>query len=891
MTDSLPPLSNLRLRSVFDAALDLEPAAREAYVARECGDDRDLLTQVRRLLRAQADAESFLEVPPGPIQVVAAPLLAGRRVGPYELEREIGRGGMGVVYLARRIDGQFDREVAVKMIPTSVIGHHAEQRFRQERHILATLEHPHIAQLFDAGTTDDGMSYVVMEYVKGEPINRYCERRQLSIAARLDLVAAVCETVQFAHRHLVVHRDLKPSNIFVTDAGAIKLLDFGIAKLLDPTEEATDNTRTGAQPMTPAYASPEQVLGERVTTATDVYALGLLLYELLTGYRAHELRSPSLEEIVRVVCQTEPLRPSAIVDRDTGGTSTAEPRGPQHVGLTDSPARVRRLLSGDLDTIVMTALRREPERRYPGAAELAQDLRRYRGGRPIAAQPDTWTYRASKFARRNAVPIAGVAAVFAALAVALVVTLWQAREAERARREAEAQRGRAEQRFNDVRTLATGFVFEFHDAIATLAGATPARQLVVSKGVEYLDILAKDATGDRSLQRDLADAYDRIALIQSSPYESNVGDSSASLISAQKAIALREALAADTEPGSADRQAAIAAYLRLGDARQSAGRTKEAIDAYRQVINAAESTTTMGSWAPTTTQHVAAAANRLCGILLAVGDGAGALTHCDKSVSLYAGLLATDPANAALREAAAGSHVSRANALRINGRAEEALSEITRGSAGLREVLSSAPSNARVQLNLAVALMQQALVQLPARHEVEAVASNLEAVTLLDTLHSTDPTNARVSSLLSFLLLRQAPLLVRVGRAMDAAASTRRGLDMLRADAERPDAGPARLNDYAFWLLTCEPASERRPAVALRFARRASADEPTSLNLDTLALALFHTGDATAAIKTGEAALAQLPPLSAGSASTGLRAEIEGHLAEFRAAAQGVVRK
>lgn len=864
--------------------MPLELSAREAYLARECGDDRELLGQVRRLLRAHVDAKSFLERPPGRTVAAEDPPLAGRRLGSYRLEREIGRGGMGVVYAARRVDGQFDREVAVKVIPAAVTGPHAEQRFRQEQQILASLEHPHIAQLFDAGTSDDGVSYVVMEYVKGEPIDRYCARLRLSIEARVDLVVAVCEAVQFAHRNLVVHRDLKPSNIFVTETGAIKLLDFGIAKLLNRAEGTLEATATGAQPMTPAYASPEQVMGERVTTATDVYALGLLLYELLTGYRAHEISSPSLDEIVRVVCRTEPLRPSAIVGRDVATAATSADRGPQYIGLTDNRARLQRLLSGDLDTIVMTALRREPERRYAGAAELGQDLRRYREGRPIAARPDTWAYRTSKFVRRNAVLLAGVAAVFATLAVALVVTLSQAREAERARREAEAQRGRAERRFDEVRALATGFVFEFHDAIATLAGATPARQLVVSKGVEYLDILAKDVSGDRTLQRDLADAYDRMALIQSSPYESNVGDLAGGLVSAQKAIALRETLAAGAEPPPADRQALIAAYLRLGDAHQSAGRTKEAIDAYRRVATVAESATATNPLDPATTQSIAAATNRLCGILLAVGDGAGALTSCDTSVRLSADLLATDPKSLVLMEAAAGSRVTRANALRLNGRAEEALSEIGLGLAGLRTVLGGAPSNARAQLNLAVGLMQQAVVQLSTGREADAVASNLEAMTQLDALASADPTNARVNSLLSFLLLRQAPLLIRIGRVSDATASTRRGLDMLRARAERSDAGPNQWNDFALWLLTCEPATERRPAVALRFARRASADEPSAINLDTLALALFQTGATTDAIETGEAALALLPPQAAGTAATGLRAEVEGHLAEFRAA-------
>jgi serine/threonine protein kinase len=878
MTESADRQVSVRVRAVFEGAMDVEPESREAFLARECGDDTALLSQVRRLIDAHAQAESFLEQPLAAVPAPPPSLPNGRRLGPYELVRELGRGGMGVVYLARRIDGQFERDVAVKVVPASAAGLDTSWRFSQERQILASLAHPGIAQLHDAGTTDDGVSYVVMEHVAGEPIDAYCQRRGLSIAARLDLVADVCDAVHFAHRNLVVHRDLKPSNIFVTSEGAIKLLDFGIAKLLEPGP-SREATHTGAQPMTPVYASPEQVRGERVTTATDVYALGLLLYELLTGHRAHDLKTSSLDEIVRVVCQTEPARPSAAVAR------TGSEHGLRRVGLADSPQKLTRQLSGDLDTIVMTALRKEPDRRYPGALELAQDLRRYRDDRPISARIDTWAYRSSKFVRRHAWPVAGVAVTFVALTAALIVTLWQAREADRARRDADAQRARAEQRLNDVHALATSFVFEFHDAIATLAGATQARQLVVSKGLNYLDILAKETVGDRALQRDLADAYDRMAGIQSSPYESNVGDLAGGLASSVKALAVREALAAGTAANSPERQAVVAGYLRLGDAYQSGGRAKDALDAYRRVVIDGEAVLAVDAANMVAGQQVAAAANRLCGVLLAVGDGASALAACDKSEQRYAALLAADPGNASIREAAAGLRLARVNALRLTGRTAEALAEVAIAATMFRQLVADAPANAPLRMRLATVLTQQAVVQLAEGRESDAIVSNREAVALLDGLRAGDPGNARVNALLSFVLLRQAPSLVRAGLAPEAAMSTRRGLEILRAQAERPGAGPSEKNDYAAWLLTCEPPSERRPEVALRLARQVVDQQRHPVFLDTLALALFRTGNPAEAIKVGEAALGLLPAVPAGAPATGLRAEIEGHLKEYRAAA------
>jgi serine/threonine-protein kinase len=352
--------------------------------------------------------------------LAAAPVLRdGERVGRYRVLREIGRGGMSIVYLAERADDAFHRRVALKVLDRAP--REARARFEQERQILASLDHPGIARLLDGGVDDGGRPYIVMELVEGEPIDRYCAERKLPVEARLALVAAVARAVAYAHRRLVVHRDLKPANLLVTAAGEVKLLDFGIAKLLDPAAAgpfAAPPTRTALRLLTPEYATPEQVRGEPVTTASDVYQLGLVLFELLTGRRAHALAEGSLAELERTVCAGEPPRPSRCV--------------------AAGDAALRRRLSGDLDCIVMTALRKEPDRRYASPAELAADLERHRAGQPVAARGDGLAYRAGKLIRRHRLAVTAAVAVALALVGGLGAALWQAREARREARKATA---------------------------------------------------------------------------------------------------------------------------------------------------------------------------------------------------------------------------------------------------------------------------------------------------------------------------------------------------------------------------------------------------------------------------------------------------------------------
>jgi eukaryotic-like serine/threonine-protein kinase len=336
----------------------------------------------------------------------------GRRIGPYRVVRELARGGMGVVYLAERADGQFQQRVALKLIKRGMDSEEIHQRFLAERQILAQLNHPHIARLLDGGVSAEGQPYFAIEYVDGTGLTAHCDARQLGLEERLRLFLDVCDAVRYAHQNLVVHRDLKPSNILVTADGQVKLLDFGIAKLLGPGQRGEPGlTQTGLRVMTPEYAAPEQVLGEPVTTATDVYALGAVLYELLTGQKAHRLERDTPAEIARVICTTAPAPPS-----------------------TMATPELRSQLRGDLDTIVLTALRKEPDRRYSTVDQLAGDLRRFLQQLPITARPDTWRYRSSKFVRRHRRGVAAAAAIALSLVAGLGGTGWQARvAAERAR--------------------------------------------------------------------------------------------------------------------------------------------------------------------------------------------------------------------------------------------------------------------------------------------------------------------------------------------------------------------------------------------------------------------------------------------------------------------------
>jgi eukaryotic-like serine/threonine-protein kinase len=414
-----------QIKVILDEALEQEQPERAGFIATACQGDEELRREVESLVASEAEIGDFIETPVFRIRLdEVEPLAVGERIGAWQIVREIGRGGMGAVYLAERADEEFEQRVAIKVVRRGMDTDEIVRRFRSERQILAHLDHPNIAKLFDGGTTADGRPYFVMEYVEGRPIDDFCAERKLSVRERLELFRQVCAAVHFAHQNLIVHRDLKPGNILVTADGVPKLLDFGIAKLLDPTQDGLALTRTELRPMTPEYASPEQVRGEPITTASDVYSLGVLLYLLLTGQRPYRPTTDP-QALVDAICKTEPLRPS-----------TAIARGEE---IPDRDTKLlRRQVAGDLDNIVLMAMRKEPQRRYASVDQLSNDIERHLEGLPVVARKDTLGYRTRKFMGRHKVGVSlAAAALLLIVGFSIMATLlWQRAEKARKREQA-----------------------------------------------------------------------------------------------------------------------------------------------------------------------------------------------------------------------------------------------------------------------------------------------------------------------------------------------------------------------------------------------------------------------------------------------------------------------
>lgn len=504
-----------RLSELFEAARGLPADQREAWVRSHSADAR-VSAEILALLQTYEEDPAFLEGRV-PADVAGAALAAvsqpieGRRLGRYRLVREVGRGGMGVVYEAEHTDAEFSRRVAIKLVPSGWSASSLVARFRYERRVLARLDHPGIARLLDADTTDEGTPYFVMEFVDGQPIDVWCRERALTIRQRIELILRVSEAVDHAHRNLVVHRDLKAANILIAPDGQPKLLDFGIAKMLsDEADLSGGLTAAGQAAFTPSYASPEQIRGEGVTTASDVYSLGVLLYLLLTERLPYEIAGLSPFDAMRTVCDTEPPTPSAV-----------------------APLAWRPTLQGDIDNVLLKALRKDPRERYPSVRAMADDLVAWRDGHPVSASRATLWYRARKFAVRRKAQAAAAAAVALALVAGGAATAWQAHVAG-------IERDKAESRFRQVRQFSRSLLFELHDSIRGLPGSTPARQLLLSRAVQFLDGLANDAGGDQALKLELAEGYRKLGQVQGSSFSENLGDTTGAVASFEKAARLGE---------------------------------------------------------------------------------------------------------------------------------------------------------------------------------------------------------------------------------------------------------------------------------------------------------------------------------------------------------------
>jgi len=536
----------VRLEALFAAAADLPRPRQTAFIEKATASEPDLGHELQILLDHDTGARSRIEQA---IHSAASP--AGslewirRRVGPYRIVREVGRGGMGLVFEAVRDDDEYRKTVALKVAPWWCDLAFLRERFRRERQILSGLEHPNIARLLDGGT-HGGVTYFAMEFVEGLRITDYA--RDLKLPDKIELFRDVCAAVQYAHQSLVVHRDLKPSNILVNKEGVPKLLDFGIAKLLNPLEE--DATATRAALWTPDYASPEQVRARPVTTRTDVYSLGLILFEMLTGEKAQIADTSTPLALDGSICQKEtPLASHGVAAR--GDRALA------------------RHLEGDLDTIVATATRKEPDRRYGSVAALSDDLGRFLKGLPIEARPGTFGYRTGKLLRRHLIGAVATLLILVAIVGGALTILYQARRAER--------------RFQQVRSLANTVLFGVHDRLRNLAGATETREWAVRTALEYLDDLSKDTGRDESMLKELAAAYLQIGDVQGYPFLPNLGHREAAMISYRKAANLAERIET-SHRGPEARRLLARSHQRIAAMLRTFGQTKASIEEYQRAF-------------------------------------------------------------------------------------------------------------------------------------------------------------------------------------------------------------------------------------------------------------------------------------------------------------------
>lgn len=798
------------VKSIFDAALEREPAERQAFLDTSCAGDSALRSEVAALLEALADAGSRFDTP-----IVATDPLLDRQLGQYRILRRLGAGGMGAVYLAARSDDQFRRLVAVKTIHPELMDEHTLRRFENERHTLAALEHPNIVRLLDGGTTEDGIPYLVMDYVEGQPIDEFCREHSLSTAERLDLFLPLCAAVHYAHQNLVVHRDLKPVNVVVTPAGVPKLLDFGIAKLLRPeyAAGAVGLTRTSARPMTPEYASPEQILGRPVTTASDVYALGVVLFTLLTGRHPFEGRTKSSYELERAICETDPGKASE-----------------------SAPKELARQLRGDLDTIILTAMRKEPQKRYASAERLAEDIRRYRQGQPVVARGDSLAYRAGKFIGRHKAPVC--ASILATvLLVALAVSDYR-------------DRLRAEQRFHSLRDLAN---FTINDLDKTLRtnGVTEARAQVVTQASAYLDGLAKQAKGDDALELEVLNGYLKVADVQGNLFGNNTGQQSAAGATAAKALAVAEGLARRHPADTAIRAALLTSHEKLADI---AGSGSDAIGHYRKALELAGDDPIVKFRILSKTAHVQQDTD--------VSAALQSYRGCEAAARDW---LARTPSDSKARRALAFAKENGGWYGLLAGETNNA-ERLVREAIALYEEAAGPKPGAPARRNIAIAYKRLAEIQKRTGNAKGALENCRRSLSASEALHTEDPGNVLYGIDVAQEKVLLIDLLLTGGNRAQAHAETIRAVAYLKPLTQSNPPNRYYLVDFVT-VLASTPFPEFASAdETLAYAQKAAdlmhnADPET---LDLLAQSYRRADKLEEAIAAEQKAIALLPPAKPG---------------------------
>ncbi|MEY2579918.1 MAG: eukaryotic-like serine/threonine-protein kinase [Verrucomicrobiota bacterium] len=718
---------------LVEHAFELEGAERAGFLAHACGDDVELRAEVEALLGEQERAAKLMNAPAAefgakllPTGEDAGELRPGEMLGDCRIVSLLGEGGMGEVYLAD--DTHFGRQVAIKLIKQGFGTKEFVRHFRQEERILAALNHPNIARLYGGAVTPNGLPYFVMEYVEGIPLETYAAHHSLNIRERLALFRKVCAAVSYAHQNLVIHRDLKPANIRVTAEGEPKLLDFGIARLLDSeTAQADNQTMLTVRAMTPNYASPEQLRGERMTTASDVYSLGVVLYELLAGQK------PGVRK--------------------------------------DGEADLKKL-DADLDNILFKSLRLEQERRYSSVGQFSEDIRRYLEGLPVIARKDTLAYRTSKFVRRHKIGLAAAAAVTLLLIGATIVATWEAHRANE-------QRLLAERRFEQVRRLADSLMFEIHDSVKDLAGSTPTRRLIISRALEYLDSLAHDAGGNIALQRELATAYEKIGDIQGNPYSANIGDTDGALTSYRKALQIRESF----KPVAATTDAQMElgrSHRSLGDIMEQKGDIEQMVREYRRSLLIFSQLAETEPKNPAVQDELARAYETLADGLGRTANGdAERLTTYKKSLAIREELLRQDNSNSKRQRAVA------INLMKIGDVSDphdpDAILSMRKGVVIFESLAAADPNNGRARREVGWGYYKLGGMLIAAEDYPGAVDSLQKSVAIREKSAVADPQNAQASFDLASTCVDLADALSTTGDTAQAVTQARRGIAIVTA--------------------------------------------------------------------------------------------------------------
>ena len=767
-----------RVKDLLAQALDLEPDERQRFLDRECGHDASLRGEIESLLTAARSAKPgsdplatgmALEA----VQAMGGRSWIGRQLGPYRVVSLIANGGMGTVYRAERVDGQFTQQVAVKVMRDGSNTDELAARFLAEQRILASLEHPNLAKVLDGGITDDGVPYFIMELVEGEPIDVHVERLNLSVEGRVRLFRKVCEVVHYAHQKRVVHRDLKADNILVRHDGVVKLVDFGIAKRIDPAApEPSPQTATAQRMMTLVYSSPEQVRGGEITPASDIYSLGVVLYRLLTKTSPYgRATGDSHYELARAICDTEPAPPST--------------------AALAQPESVRRQLRGDLDAVVMMALRKDPSRRYASAEAMSEDLFRHLEGLPVQARRGAWSYRAGRFLLRNRAVVGAVMAANLALVVGIAAAGYEAWQANQ-------QRARAERDFARLHRLASVFVFDIHDAIQNLPGSTDARWLVVRTALSYLEELRAESQGNHELQIEVAAGYRKVADILGRPYVANLGDPKAALENYDKSRHELEPLVAAQPPDTADGRSALhelaLTLQQEGALFDSLGRYKEAETAISGAVARFKELPPMSAAANAGQVELATAYVKLAAVQYDANELPAYRKSSDQAIAMLQAVLAKSPDDRdallqlSVSDDLRGQYLSQSDSSPAGIRA--ALASFRQAVAVLDHLHDIAPDRADVLRKLAGERSNVGSALSYAGDLKDAVPELRGAIALLAQLAARDPRDMDSRGTQALVTTNLGDLLRELGQLDDAVRSGNEAIAMFArlADGARLDA-------------------------------------------------------------------------------------------------------